>query len=328
MLCFASTCVATLYHYALGRVAPYPWWDLPVVLGTLGGIGLIIGPLGLMIAKLRRDPAMLDEQRLGMDFAFLAMLFLTSLTGLLLLVLRDTPAMATAARAASRRGLRACSHHAVRQIRAWHLSLRRAGALRQGASGIQQGIFGMSDLTGIPCIFMRGGTSRGPYFRAADLPADTATRDRVLLAAMGSPDLRQIDGLGGADTADQQGRDRVEVDAAGRRCRLPVRAGRCRQADRRHQPVLRQHAGRRRAVRARDRNDFRAGRRDARDDLQRQHRGTHRGDRPDPRRPGQLHRRCAHRRRARHRGADRAQLHGRGRLGLRQDAADRKRRAT
>ena len=92
-LCFASTCVATLYHYGFGRVAPYPWWDLPVVLGTVGGIGLIFGPLGLMIAKLRRDPVMVDEQRLGMDFAFLAMLFLTSLTGLLLLVLRATPAM-------------------------------------------------------------------------------------------------------------------------------------------------------------------------------------------------------------------------------------------
>jgi 4-oxalomesaconate tautomerase len=53
-------------------------------------------------------------------------------------------------------------------------------------------------MTGIPCILMRGGTSKGPYFRAADLPADRATRDKVLLAAMGSPDLRQIDGLGGA----------------------------------------------------------------------------------------------------------------------------------
>jgi 4-oxalomesaconate tautomerase len=50
----------------------------------------------------------------------------------------------------------------------------------------------------IPCLLMRGGTSRGPFFNAADLPADRATRDRVLLAVMGSPDQRQIDGLGGA----------------------------------------------------------------------------------------------------------------------------------
>lgn len=52
----------------------------------------------------------------------------------------------------------------------------------------------------IPCILIRGGTSKGPYFRTTDLPADVATRDRVLLAAMGSPDARQIDGIGGADT--------------------------------------------------------------------------------------------------------------------------------
>ena len=45
---------------------------------------------------------------------------------------------------------------------------------------------------------MRGGSSRGPFFLASDLPSDTATRDRVLLAVMGSPDRRQIDGLGGA----------------------------------------------------------------------------------------------------------------------------------
>ena len=52
--------------------------------------------------------------------------------------------------------------------------------------------------TAIPCTIMRGGTSKGLYFLAADLPTDVATRDAVLLAAMGSPDARQIDGLGGA----------------------------------------------------------------------------------------------------------------------------------
>ncbi|MDX5411206.1 MAG: tricarballylate utilization 4Fe-4S protein TcuB, partial [Thauera sp.] len=47
MLCFAATSVATLYHYALGWAAPYPLTSLPVVLGTLGGVGLLIGPAGL-----------------------------------------------------------------------------------------------------------------------------------------------------------------------------------------------------------------------------------------------------------------------------------------
>jgi 4-oxalomesaconate tautomerase len=52
--------------------------------------------------------------------------------------------------------------------------------------------------TAIPCTIMRGGTSRGLYFLASDLPADGPSRDKVLLAAMGSPDARQIDGMGGA----------------------------------------------------------------------------------------------------------------------------------
>jgi len=58
----------------------------------------------------------------------------------------------------------------------------------------------MTKQIAIPCILMRGGTSKGPYLKGADLPADAETRNRVLLAAMGSPDARQIDGLGGADT--------------------------------------------------------------------------------------------------------------------------------
>ncbi|MDW6005243.1 4-oxalomesaconate tautomerase [Vibrio mangrovi] len=55
----------------------------------------------------------------------------------------------------------------------------------------------MSD--GIPCMWMRGGTSKGAYFLAADLPADPEQRDALLLSIMGSPDARQIDGIGGAD---------------------------------------------------------------------------------------------------------------------------------
>ncbi|MRW84073.1 4-oxalomesaconate tautomerase [Pseudoduganella sp. FT26W] len=56
----------------------------------------------------------------------------------------------------------------------------------------------VSDQRAVPCMLMRGGTSRGPFFLESDLPVDTAARDRLLLAAMGSPDPRQIDGLGGA----------------------------------------------------------------------------------------------------------------------------------
>jgi len=50
----------------------------------------------------------------------------------------------------------------------------------------------------VPCMLMRGGTSKGAYFLASDLPADTAKRDKALLGIMGSPDKRQIDGVGGA----------------------------------------------------------------------------------------------------------------------------------
>ncbi len=93
LLCFASTSVATLYHYLLAREAPYAWWDAPVVLGSLGGIGLLVGPIGLLAEKWKRDPVLVDQARMGMDTAFVAMLFLTSLTGMALLLLRETSAM-------------------------------------------------------------------------------------------------------------------------------------------------------------------------------------------------------------------------------------------
>ena len=57
----------------------------------------------------------------------------------------------------------------------------------------------MSEAAGIRCMWMRGGTSKGGYFLASDLPAATAERDALLLRLMGSPDPRQIDGMGGAD---------------------------------------------------------------------------------------------------------------------------------
>lgn len=93
MLCFASTCVATLYHYVLGWPAPYPVLSLPVLLGTVGGVGLLVGPAGLLWLNLRRDAAGTDPRQQPMDRAFLVLLFATSITGLALLAWRDTSAM-------------------------------------------------------------------------------------------------------------------------------------------------------------------------------------------------------------------------------------------
>lgn len=75
----------------------------------------------------------------------------------------------------------------------------------------------MSD--GVPCMWMRGGTSKGGYFLSTDLPADAAERDRFLLGVMGSPDARQINGMGGADpltskvaVVKKSERDGIDVD--------------------------------------------------------------------------------------------------------------------
>ena len=92
LLCFASTSVAAVYD-ALGWSAPYAYTSLPVILGTAGGFGLLIGPAGLMAQRRRRDPALADPAQSGLDESFLLLLFLTSLSGLMLLVLRDRTAM-------------------------------------------------------------------------------------------------------------------------------------------------------------------------------------------------------------------------------------------
>src|SRR5689334_18580364 len=68
--------------------------------------------------------------------------------------------------------------------------------LRRGR--VAAGMSGANTTDGIRCMVMRGGTSKGAYFLAEDLPADPAERDALLLRVMGTPDPRQIDGIGGA----------------------------------------------------------------------------------------------------------------------------------
>ena len=70
-------------------------------------------------------------------------------------------------------------------------------------------------LRAIPATLMRGGTSKGLYFHVKDLPRSASARDRTLLAAMGSPDPRQIDGVGGAHPLTSLARDRDGRDVHG-----------------------------------------------------------------------------------------------------------------
>jgi citrate/tricarballylate utilization protein len=94
LLCFAATSVATLYHYLFGWAAPYALTSLPVLLGTTGGIGLLIGPCGLFWLNLGRHPLHGDVAQKPMDRGFIALLLLTSASGIALLAWRDTGAMA------------------------------------------------------------------------------------------------------------------------------------------------------------------------------------------------------------------------------------------
>jgi citrate/tricarballylate utilization protein len=93
MLCFAATSVATLYHYALGWPAPYDFTSLPKILGTVGGISLALGTFGLWRLNLARDPQHGDVKQRPMDRGFIALLFLIGVTGLALMLSRNTVAM-------------------------------------------------------------------------------------------------------------------------------------------------------------------------------------------------------------------------------------------
>jgi citrate/tricarballylate utilization protein len=91
LLCFAATSVGTIYHYVFGWVAPYGYLSLPSLLGTVGGLGLVAGPAGLLVLKRRTEGVpvgTLAARRL--DEGLLVLLFLTALTGLLLTALRGS----------------------------------------------------------------------------------------------------------------------------------------------------------------------------------------------------------------------------------------------
>jgi citrate/tricarballylate utilization protein len=95
MLCLAATTVAFYYDHILHLPAPYPFFSWPVLLGTVGGLALLAGTGGLFYLKLKMDRRPATPQTLGMDLTFIALLFLTSLSGLLLMCLRATPLMGT-----------------------------------------------------------------------------------------------------------------------------------------------------------------------------------------------------------------------------------------
>lgn len=93
--CLVSTTIAFIYDHILHIPAPYPIFSWPVMLGTVGGILMVIGTTGMLYLKYRMDPEPGSSKSLGMDVSFNLMLLFTSLSGLLLLALRESSFMGT-----------------------------------------------------------------------------------------------------------------------------------------------------------------------------------------------------------------------------------------
>ncbi len=93
MLCFAATTVGFFYHSFFGWAAPYAYLSVPVVLGTVGGVLLTIGTIGLFAMKLIEDPMPVARRMLAGDVALLMLLAMSAITGLVLLAVRATGAM-------------------------------------------------------------------------------------------------------------------------------------------------------------------------------------------------------------------------------------------
>jgi citrate/tricarballylate utilization protein len=84
LLCFLATCSGTVLHYLFDWPAPYPWWSVPKLLGVPGGILLVVGAGGLGWLKTQADPVLGSPATWGGDMAFILLLGLTGLSGLLL----------------------------------------------------------------------------------------------------------------------------------------------------------------------------------------------------------------------------------------------------
>jgi citrate/tricarballylate utilization protein len=93
MLCFLATSVATLYHYVFGWVAPYDLTSLPKLFGVTGGLFLGVGTMWLAWLHLHRHPDHGDSAQRPMDLGFIALLWLTAWSGMLLVVVKASPYM-------------------------------------------------------------------------------------------------------------------------------------------------------------------------------------------------------------------------------------------
>jgi citrate/tricarballylate utilization protein len=93
LLDLAATTLAAIYQDFLGIMPPFALLSLPVILGTLGGIAMIVGSIGLLYLKWRSDRVPAVTRMLNMDVAFLVMLLLASVTGMLTLIFRETASM-------------------------------------------------------------------------------------------------------------------------------------------------------------------------------------------------------------------------------------------
>jgi len=93
LACIVATTIAAFYDHFLHWQAPYPFWSWPVLLGTGGGLVMLAGTGGMLYLKFKMDRDPDTPRALGMDLGFLLLLFFANLTGLLLLIFRETPAM-------------------------------------------------------------------------------------------------------------------------------------------------------------------------------------------------------------------------------------------